>query len=74
MNVIDLQTYRLKAQKKDQTWLYSLGYDQLFSEFIATFEKFENDPYCESTHEWLDQVSDALNERFYKNKNRLKQP
>ena len=72
MNIVDFEKYKLKSQKKDQTWLYSLNYDQLFGEFIMTFEKFEKDPHCQATHEWLDQVSDALNERFYNSK--TKQP
>lgn len=70
MNTIDLQTYRAKKEKvvKNQTWLYSISYDELFSEFIETFNRFEIDPQCMEIHEWLDQISDALNERFYNRK------
>lgn len=70
MKVISLQNYKEnKIEKvKDQTWLYTISYDELFSEFIATFNKFEVDPHCGEIHEWLDQVSDALNERFYNKK------
>jgi hypothetical protein len=69
MKVINLETYRNESEpKKNQTWLYSISYDQLFNEFIDTFNKFELDPQCMEIHEWLDQVSDALNERFYKKK------
>ncbi|MES2769064.1 MAG: hypothetical protein V4596_07955 [Bdellovibrionota bacterium] len=68
MNVISLQTYKQKKLKKNQTWLYRISYDELFNEFIDTFNKFEIDPQCGDIHEWLDQVSDALNERFYNKK------
>jgi hypothetical protein len=70
MNTINLQTYREKKEKsvKNQTWLYSISYDELFSEFINTFNRFEVDPQCEEIHAWLDQISDALNERFYNRK------
>ncbi len=68
MNVISLQTYKQKKLKKNQTLLYSISYDELFNEFIDTFNKFEIDPQCGDIHEWLDQVSDALNERFYNKK------
>lgn len=69
MKVISLQAYKeTTAPKKNQTWLYSISYDQLFNEFIDTFNKFELDPQCMEIHEWLDEVSDALNERFYKKK------
>jgi hypothetical protein len=70
MKVISLQNYKENKveQTKDQTWLYSISYDQLFTEFIETFNKFEADPCSGEIHEWLDQVSDALNERFYNKK------
>ncbi len=68
MNVIDLQTFKLKNLKKDATWLYSISYDELFSEFIETFNKFEKDPQNGDIHNWIDQVTDALNDRFYNRK------
>jgi len=70
MKVINLQNFKENKieQTKDLTWLYSISYDELFSEFIEAFNKFEADPYAGEVHEWLDQVSDALNERFYNKK------
>lgn len=68
MNIINLQAYKSKRQKKDLTWLYTISYDELFNEFIDTFNKFEVDPQCMEIHKWLDQVSDVLNERFYNKK------
>lgn len=74
MKVISLETYKENRSeqkteiRKNQTWLYSISYDELFNEFIDTFNKFEIDPTCGEIHEWLDQVSDALNERFYNKK------
>lgn len=70
MKVISLQNYKENRaeEKKDQTWLYSISYDELFNEFIDTFNKFEVDPQNESIHVWLDEVSDALNQRFYNQK------
>lgn len=68
MKVINLQTYKETKLEKNQTWLYSISYDELFSEFITTFNRFEKDPQNGEIHEWLDQVSDALNKRFYNKK------
>lgn len=68
MKVIDLETYKAKRNKKDLTWLYTASYDQLFSEFIDAFNRFELDPQNGEIHAWIDQITDAINERFYNSK------
>ncbi len=69
MKVIDFETYKFKHSRKDITWLYSASYDQLFNEFIEAFNRFELDPQNGEIHAWIDEVTDALNERFYNKKN-----
>jgi len=63
MKVIDLQSYKLK--RKNQTWLYKLSFHELFDEFIDTYHSFEENPESGEVSQWLDQVSDALNQRFF---------
>jgi 3-dehydroquinate dehydratase len=63
MKVINLAEF--KNQKKNQTWLYKISFHELFDEFIATYHNFESNPESYEISQWLDQVSDALNERFF---------